>query len=208
MIKKEKALSVIFNAAVGYEEFFKGYSYAYLYISDSGKLNALQIIYNASAFMHLTGVKFRQGQKMHASSFYDMCVKRRLSLDSFELAENGTTELKLKCLQEVFSEDGYPKMSGDYYKSRINLYTEKIVGTVNWCLGTIEHESGMYFIPNTLLYYDIRKLVARTSQIIAIFRKRVEKDMYDEFIYCAKEKDITRGMLRECGLQFDEQALC
>ena len=61
------------------------------------------------------------------------------------------------------------------------------------CLGLTKNTSS-YYIPNTLLKEDIRKLVIKPCRIIAVLKKNVESEQYKDVIYLNKEDiDVTNN---------------
>lgn len=86
------------------------------------------------------------------------------------------------------------KMYGDYNGFLVHdlLYTEKMVGSVNFCLGFIKTGKGNIYVPNTLLKEDIRNVVGQYSRVLAIYRKRMTDKSFNEIVYSAKNIDLKK----------------
>ena len=96
-MNKSEAQKVLFECAELYKNNLIDYNLLFLCAGKNRKMNALEMQFSTTGFLHLTGVKF-PGKKIPARAFFDKCINRRLSLAEFDLALDGTTELKLKIL--------------------------------------------------------------------------------------------------------------
>lgn len=195
MMRKEEAISILYNSAKVYKEYYVGYNYIVFYrLTDKNTL-ALQATYTSSNFRHLTGVTFASNKDIRANSFFDMCVKQRLSKDVFEFDRQGTTELKLRCIQSIFSDQPRLSMIGDYNNCRPKLRTDKLIGGTIACIGFVFNGDVGFYIPNTLLKEDIRKVTNNTKRVLAIFRKKIQSPIYDECVYCSKDLSSATELL-------------
>lgn len=61
---------------------------------------------------------------------------------------------------------------------------DKVMGGVNFCLG-LSRENDV-FIPSSALLEDIKKLTSSPSQILAIFEKDIDSDLYSTVKHVAK----------------------
>lgn len=77
------------------------------------------------------------------------------------------------------------KMIGDYDKNKIYLQSDKIVGNVNSCLSFIKYNN--YYISNSSLKEDIRKIVYNHKRIICILSKKIQEKEYNEITYIDKK---------------------
>lgn len=142
-----------------------------------------------SNFLHLTGVKPVSDKVSGSFAFYQKALSRKLNPSDFTLEENGTTERKLSVLPRLTKIYTMAKMVGDYNSVRSMLYTEKLAGNTTACLGFIFRNG--FYIPNTALEEDIRKLSLKpTQRVLAIFRKPTNINRYQEMCYLAKGIDI------------------
>lgn len=73
------------------------------------------------------------------------------------------------------------KMIGDYDKNKIYLQSDKIIGNVNSCLSFIKYNN--YYISNSSLKEDIRKIVYNHKRIICILSKKIQEKEYNEITY-------------------------
>lgn len=89
--------------------------------------------------MHLTGLKsgLSSSSKLFANDFYKKCLEHKLSPEDFDFAEDGTTHLKLAVLPKLVCKNLHASIIGNYDSSKPLLYTERIVGNVNACMGFI-----------------------------------------------------------------------
>jgi len=76
------------------------------------------------------------------------------------------------------------KMIGDYDKNKIYLQSDKIIGNVNSCLSFIKYNN--YYISNSSLKEDIRKIVYNHKRIICILSKKIQEKEYNEVTYINK----------------------
>ena len=79
-------------------------------------------------------------------------------------------------------------MIGDHDEFTINLYTEKVVGNINACIGFIKGKNT--YVPNTLLKTDMRNHCKNVERILLILRKQNTEDRYSEITYAAKNIDL------------------
>ena len=168
-MNKSEAQKVLFECAELYKNNLIDYNLLFLCAGKNRKMNALEMQFSTTGFLHLTGVKF-PGKKIPARAFFDKCINRRLSLAEFDLALDGTTELKLKILPLLFQKNLSASMIGDFSARTSLLVTEKLAGGIKGCMGFVRDEGTGYYVPNTVLSLDIRKYIknqqicARTSQ--------------------------------------------
>ena len=112
-MNKSEAQKVLFECAELYKNNLIDYNLLFLCAGKNRKMNALEMQFSTTGFLHLTGVKF-PGKKIPARAFFDKCINRRLSLAEFDLALDGTTELKLKILPLLFQKNLSASMIGDF----------------------------------------------------------------------------------------------
>lgn len=189
---KKEALGIIFRCADLYEKNLCGRML--LIISANSSMNktyATEIQFERTNFMHLTGVKFKEGCRIPPDTFYTLCLSRRLSSDSFELAEDGTTVRKLLVLPEILGKSNLSaNMIGDYYDRKPALITDKLAGNVRGCIGVVYDNNRSNYSPNTVLNLDMRLSVQNRQRIIATYRKRKQDEKYSELVYAAKNIDL------------------
>lgn len=187
-ISKELATKIIIKCAREYHNHLENQNLLIVFGSPS-KPNFFETIFFPSTFLHLTGVKPASNKIASSNVFYQRALSGVLAPRDFAMAENGTTEKRLSVLLRLTKFYTVAKMVGDYNSIRSMLYTEKLAGNTTSCLGFV-FQNGFY-IPNTALEDDMRNLSLQpTSKILAIFRKPIKINLYQEICYLAKGIDI------------------
>ena len=146
--------------------------------------------------MHLTGLKAPKGMDgeragLFANDFHQKCLDHKLSPSDFEFSEDGTTHMKFEVLPTVISKNLQAKMIGDYNSSKPRLYTEKVAGSTNACVGFILDQTMQKYVPNTVLQEDVRDMAKNTLRVIAVYRKAITEPQYEELTYAAKKVDFS-----------------
>ncbi len=198
MLKKNKrdALSVIFKAADDYEKNLRDHNLLFLCCDKHKRISSFEVEFNASNFLHLTGVKISQyfknnanPKKELANKFYEKCINRRLSVNDFNFAKDGTTQLKLDVLPALMQKNLSANSIGDLDTLTFKLYTEKIVGSMRGCMGFVNDQKVHKNVPNTVLKAEPRHLSNETKRIIVTYRKKKCEEKYSEIVYSAKAID-------------------
>lgn len=188
-MKKEAAIRIISSCAKDYQANLENKNLLFVF-GTSKNPQSFETIFSPRNFLHLTGVKINAQQINNSSDFYIKALKQVLQPTDFSFAADGTTEKKLSILPQVIRIYHNAKMVGEYNSIQSLLYTEKLAGTTVSCLGFV-FDNGFY-IPNTALKEDIRKITHRPQQrMLAIFRKDVESNCYQELCYKAKGIDVS-----------------
>ena len=174
-MNKSEAQKVLFECVELYKNNLIDYNLLFLCAGKNRKMNALEMQFSTTGFLHLTGVKFPgkkiPGKKIPARAFFDKCINRRLSLAEFDLALDGTTELKLKILPMLFQKNLSASMIGDFSARTSLLVTEKLAGGIKGCMGFVRDEGTGYYVPNTVLNLDIRKYRKISREFLSHFEK-------------------------------------
>lgn len=193
---KKTALSVIFKAAEAYEKELRNNNLLFICSDKHKRISYLEVEFNASNFMHLTGVKisehFKQklnSSEKYANKFYEMCLNKRLSPDDFDFAEDGTTALKLDVLPTLMKKNLSANAIGEFGLRTVKLYTEKIAGSIKGCMGFIHDNKVNKNVPNTVLKTDIRDSSTEIKRILVTYRKKKTAINYCEIVYAAKNVD-------------------
>jgi len=184
MIDKVKAIDIMVKAARTYHENLLDRNILIIYQSRiSNEYSFIEMIFYKYNFLHLTGVEFRESNSNNKASglFFDKCYSNLLSVNDFDFKSDGTSRLKLEILKAVVNLQSNAVMIGDYNNFRLALITEKVIGSVHACLGAIKNDKG-YYIPNTALNIDVRKVVAEWSSIKAIYSKSKKDVKYTKLI--------------------------
>lgn len=135
----------------------------------------------ANNFKHLTGIKCKKTKS--SIEFYKQCLNNKLSYKDIEVKLNGTTRLKLEILPQLVNIGRNAKLVANYDNSKINLYTEKIIGNVRCCIGFIKKEK--YYLPNTIIKQDIREIAEKNTinRIVVILEKNIKDKKYKSITY-------------------------
>lgn len=189
---KKGILKILKESAIKYKENLKDKNLLIIYNKNTD-IQYIEILFLARNFMHLTGVKCNDKNKkyMKANQFYQACLNNKLSYKDIIIKQDGTTKLKLEILSQLIHIDKKCKMIGIYNNYKKELITELLIGNINMCLGLTKNSS-LYYIPNTLLKEDIRRLVEKPYKIIAILKKKVEEEKYQDIIYQDKKVNVNK----------------
>lgn len=168
---------------------------------ESNVIQSIEIVFKPSNFQHLTGLTLldSQGnQKRNCSvEFYHKCTGNNLKTAEIKFKEDGTTPLKLDALPSLMDLTNITKIIGDYDNSKKWMEADIIVGGINFCLAVSEDENGSYF-PRSGLLEDIRNITRKSSQVLAIFQKKLsEKEPYKNIRYVARGLELEKLNLPE-----------
>lgn len=180
---KQAAIKIVREAAIRYQENLAEKKMLVLYLNAGQKVESLEIVFMATNFLHLTGLKLIS--KISAFEFYKRCLEGKLSEKDIAFAKDGTTVLKLRVLPKLMANNLSANMIGDFHANSIKLYTQKLIGGVTACLGFVK--KGNVYYPNTLLSTDIRDMVDKYMRIVAIFQKEFTQERYEKKTYQAKK---------------------
>ena len=184
-IKKDAVLRIIFETAECYEKNLKNKNLLFIYEDKHHEIDYYEVVFEASNFLHLTGLKVDKS-KLSAQVFYQRCLAKRLSVSDFEIAPDGTTELKLDVLPQLVRKNLSARMIGDFSSNGVKLYTERIAGNVHACVGFVTDQNGRKNVPNTILKEDVRNITKRANRIVLTYRKSKEDELYSEMVYSTK----------------------
>ena len=185
---KKEAIKIIVKCADIYQRLLLNKNVMFVYFNkQTNKYECFEAAFIAGNFCHMTGVICNEG--LHANHFYQKCINHRLSIEDFEFRDDGTTEMKLSVLPDVIKIHITSRMTGDFTRTGIQLYTEKISGGINGCMGFVKDKD--YYAPNTVLKEDIRNITSSPQhRIVATFIKNIRDEKYTELSYLAKKLDI------------------
>ncbi|MBQ4649328.1 MAG: hypothetical protein IJB73_01360 [Firmicutes bacterium] len=165
-MEKKDAVEVIIKCARLYKDNLAGKILLLVCKDKNGNEESVELHFDGSNFLHLTGCRAKDG--LTAKSFYRKCLSKKLSINDFEMAEDGTTVLKLKVLPALMEKGLSAKMIGDYDGRQPRLYTDKLAGNIRGCMGFKEVIPGKY-VPNTVLNVDIRKQAINVKKVTGIY---------------------------------------
>lgn len=183
-MNKVEALNIISNCAKLYEENLVNRNLLFIYGSPRHP-EYFESLFLPRNFLHLTGVKLKESIKSD-TGFFSMVRKNEIGYNDIILDRKEIIERKLTALPSLMNIHNTAKMVGLYDSSRPLLNTDVFAGGVKTCLGFVDSSNG-YFVPNTALKEDIRKLTKKPQQrILAVFRKRTNDKIYQEVCKTAK----------------------
>ena len=182
---KEQAIKIITDCAENYKNELVNKTLLFVCIDKHNHIVCYEFYFYSWNFMHLTGIKPKQ--HLSAADFYNKCLSHKLSSNDFEFSDDGTTHLKLEVLPSVICKNLSANMIGTYNSSKPRLYTDKIAGGIKACMGFIVDSVQEKYVPNTLLNEDARDNVHSYVRVVAVFRKDICKENYEELTYRAKK---------------------
>lgn len=190
---KNSVLKIIFKAADDYEKNLRDHNLLFVCHDKHKKISFLEVEFNASNFLHLTGVKISSyfkksltSKNEFANKFYEKCLERRLSTKDFNFSPDGTTSLKLEVLPALMKKNLSANSIGNLDKYTFKLYTEKIAGSTKGCMGFVNDRKVNKNVPNTVLKSDPKHLSNNIKRIIVTYRKKKSDKEYLEIVYSAK----------------------
>ncbi len=148
----------------------------------------------------MTGLKLSKkadGKEITAKEFYNKCINNKLKEKEFEFSADGTTNLKLDVLPSIINKNLSAKMVGESNALGLKLYTEKLVGNTNACMGFIKEKKRGRYVPNTVLQGNIKDITVAQMAIVATYRKTREEKKYNECTYKSKNIDIKNVIIPE-----------
>ena len=185
-ITKREALSIVYQCAKKYKSELINHSLLFICADKHMHTYAIEVTFDASNFLHLTGFQTRD-KGISSGDFFQRCIDKRLSENDFDFATDGTTSLKLDVLPQLVSRNLSAKMIGDYNGSQPKLYTEKLAGNVVGCIGFIKDKKTQRYVPNTVLKGRTDDYTAKADRIMVTYRKAASETKYTEIVYAAKK---------------------
>ena len=195
---KDEIVKIILKSAKIYSENLENKNMLFLYKDKSNKINYFEAVFDPRQFHHLTGTKIVNKNIKSKKEFYNMCLKNNISKNDIEVAEDGTTRLKMEVLPYLMNLHKTSNMVCIFDGYSVKLQTEKLVGNIKGCIGFVQDKrDGNYFVPNTILNEDIRKLSNNTSRLIAVYSKLIKEPSYTNLCYLAKGINISELKIPE-----------
>lgn len=104
-------------------------------------------------------------------------------MNDFEFAKDGTTLLKLEVLPRLISKNLSATMIGDYNSRNPKPVTGKLAGSTAACIGFVTTGPADRYVTNTVLKIDIRDYINNQVRVLAVYRKSMDADLYEEATY-------------------------
>lgn len=191
VLTKAEAIEVIHKSALLFSENLENKNVIFIGIRES-QVEYYETIFLPNNYKHLTGVE----SKLSGERFYRAAFGERLHLNDIELPRDGTAALKLSVLPRLMNIHTNAKMIGTYNDSQPLLITDKLVGNIDAVLG-FRKDNG-YYLPNTALKEDIRKIsVPPLLRVAAIFVKNRRDEKYGKCTYVAKGIELNDPIFAE-----------
>ena len=212
-MNKHSALQIILQCAQEFEVYLKNQNLMFLLSDKNGKVSFFESVFQTKHFKHLTGIKTDLG----SNDFYRACINGKLSEDNFELLK--TTDLKLQVLSQAMHIEKTAKMCGEFNNNGFDLYTQKLVGNIQVCVGMVQSENRGYYVPNTVLKSDIRdKSVPPVMKIVCVLKKGTRDSHYNQICAVGKNINLTEikfpqqvveklsdAIKKRCGLPVEDR---
>lgn len=148
----------------------------------------IEVSFYERNYQHLTGIELidKQKQRIKGQSvnFFRKCLNGKIGLKEIQFRADGTTPLKLLALDVLMDITKVTKIAGSYNASRPKLVVDKIIGGRKLCLG-LAKENKLY-VPASALSEDANSLIVNPSQVLAIFEKNSNENIYLTIKYVAK----------------------
>ncbi len=187
---KKEALKIILKSAKEYDNNLCNNNIMFVCRDKKQRLFTFEVTFLPRNFLHLTGIKIINQNINSSIKFYRACLGNKLDIKDFKYSEDGTTIMKLNILPQIVKLHKIAKMFGEYNNSKPYLFTEKIAGNINTCVGFVKNKE--FYYPNTALKEDIRNLISndRKATVMYIFMKKVDELLYSNITYVSNDYNL------------------
>ena len=186
--KDEAIICVMSNAKI-YKKKLENENMLVIYKVNNNDFDYIEIAFEGNNYQHLTGIELidehRTVLDFQAENFYRKCLENRLGSEEIAFKKDGTTHLKLEALPSIMNVYSVTKITGDYNGKQPFLCFDKTIGNINVCLGIRLGDDGLYH-PVSALKKDIRELSDNPLQVIAVFTKNSEIEIFSQIRHVAK----------------------
>lgn len=190
---KKEAIKCITSSCKDYEKHLRDKKMLVIFKEDT-LYKYLEILFCAHNFQHLTGVELvnTKGEvvKNRSLDFYRKCMEGKLSEGEVQFKKDGTSHLKLEALPALMKIHSVTKISGNYNGRQPYLFVDKVVGGVNVCMGIVKDAREDVYYPASALKKDIKQVVEKPYQVIAVFTKNIKEPCYTHIRHVAKKVDL------------------
>ncbi len=185
---KKRAIEIISQAAVIYQDLFCEKNFLIIYGNESSP-EYIETKSLPRNFLHLTGVKLNKKISGNtAERFFNKAFSHILNENDFEF-KKGSTEQKLSVLIQTLDIKSNARMIGDFSGNRFKLKTDKVAGGANSFLGFLKVDGN--YVPNTVIEGDIRKDSYFPARILGVLIKEISDPNYRKSLYFAKKIDFS-----------------
>lgn len=190
LIQKREIIQEITESARLYDQNLQGKNIMFIYLNNH-ELNFIETKFLKSNFFHLTGLI---SNNINPNQFYEKCLNNKIKENEIKIKKDGTTMLKLQVLKNLMCINKNAKMIGDFDKNKLYLTTDKLIGNTNECLGF--KKVNKFYVSNTSLKADIRRISTSNKKIICILSKRINEKVYTEITYMNKKYEANKELLQ------------
>ncbi len=189
-IHKREILREIIESVKIYNENLLNKNLLFIY-KDNKKFSYIETKFLKSNFYHLTGL---ESKNINPKFFYEKCLNNKIKENEIKIRKDGTTMLKISVLRSLMNIHKNAKIIGDFNHTGIVLSTEKLVGNTTSCLGLKRIDK--FYICNTLLKVDIRKVSINNRKIVSILSKNIQDSKYKKITYIDKNYHKEQELLK------------
>lgn len=195
-MKKEEIIKCAIDNAKKYKNNLQDKNIMFIYENKSSKrLEFIETTYKAYNYLHLTGLDYKLNSNntryQKAIEFYKLATIGKLNIKNITMKNKDIVRLKMNALDTLMNIDKSAKMIGSYNNTiKDALYTEKVAGTVHYCLGFVKTSNNEYYLPNTTLSENILNITDIANRIVAILKKNNTDKQYNQITYLSKDIKI------------------
>ena len=195
---KEDARRRVLNCAKQYKQKLLNKKLIVIYRErKDNTIRYIEVAFYERNFQHLTGIELldKDGNVLYhqALNFYRKCIENKLGINEIQFKSDGTSHLKLQALPTLMDVTKITKITGDYNNVRPYLFVDKVMGGVNFCLGLTKENKE--YVPSSALLEDIKKVTDAPSQVLAIFEKDANSEIYENIKHIAKGLNLNHIQL-------------
>ena len=195
---KEDARRRVLNCAKQYKQKLLNKKLIVIYRErKDNTIRYIEVSFYERNFQHLTGIELldKDGNVLYhqALNFYRKCIENKLGINEIQFKSDGTSHLKLQALPTLMDVTKITKITGDYNNVRPYLFVDKVMGGVNFCLGLTKENKE--YVPSSALLEDIKKVTDAPSQVLAIFEKDANSEIYENIKHIAKGLNLNHIQL-------------
>ena len=195
---KEDARRRVLNCAKQYQQKLLNKKLIIIYRErKDNTIRYIEVAFYERNYQHLTGIELldKDGNVLHhqALNFYRKCIENKLGINEIRFKLDGTSHLKLQALPALMDVTKITKITGDYNNVRPYLFVDKVMGGVNFCLGLTKENKE--YVPSSALLEDINKVTDAPSQVLAIWEKDANSEVYETVKHVAKGLNLNHIQL-------------
>lgn len=188
--KKQEIIKKVLSIAKEYKENMTNNKFLVIYYDkEHDEIGYAEIIFLASNFQHLTGVRLKgyENKKGEGSRFYKLCISNDLSVDDIYIPNEDYTFKKLNVLPYIVKFEKSTNICGEYNYGGFDLKVDFIFGSVKYTLGASKGDDNHYYYPSSCINEDSRMYIRRPMfRVLMIYKKYKTEEIYVNEVYRAK----------------------